>query len=160
MADGFSRTPEGQRIHQFIGLMKQCDCSFDSQVIPTFSANSTFEFWDGEFTFRPSRLRISSRLTLDHDFIALRTDHRLAREIVREKREELHLLLTNKQVSYKFEPDGRSADELIVAMTMYLYGDKPSVDRVRFMLGTLSRTVREIDDAVEDGFDGFRPLIP
>ncbi|MHC5021380.1 MAG: hypothetical protein ACYTGX_14990 [Planctomycetota bacterium] len=160
MTDGGSPTPEGQRIHQFIGLMKQCDCSFDSQVIPNFSANARFEFWDGEFTFRPARLSITSRLTLDHDFVALRTDRRLDRTVVREKREELHLLLTGNQVSYRFEPDGKSTDHLVIVLTMYIYGDKPRVDRVRHMLDTLDRTCRELAEAVDDGFSGYRPLIP
>lgn len=160
MTDSTGQTPEGHRIHQFIGVMKQCDCSFDSQVIPRFSANGRFEFWDGDFTFRPADLPLTSRLTLDHDFIALRTDVRLPRVQVREHREELHLLLTANQVSYRFEPDGESPDHLMVRLTMYLHDDKPRVDRVRFVLDTLGRTHRELDHAQQTDFRNYRPLIP
>jgi hypothetical protein len=160
MSDPNAQMPEGHRIHQFIGVMKQCDCTFDSQVIPTFSANGRFEFWDGEFTFRPARLPITSRLTLDHDFIALRTDRRLPRVQVREHREELHLLLNANTVSYRFEPDGESPDHLVVRLTMYLHDDKPRVDRVHGLLETLGRTCRELEHAEQTDFRNYRPLIP
>jgi hypothetical protein len=160
VADIPASTPEGNRIHQFISVMRECGCSFDSQVIPTFGASGQFEYWEGEFTFRPARLRIMTRLTLDHDTAALRTNVRIGRSLVRKHREALHQLITANHVVYQFESDPDSPDDLLVQLTAQLYDVAPQAPRLRLTLGQLASARRELEHARETTFRNYRPLIP
>ena len=151
---------EGQRIHRFIAVMKGCGCSFDSQVIPTFTASGAYEFWEGEFTYGRGGISVSCRLTLDHEFISLRTRVALPREEVRRYREELHFLLTANQVTYQFEPDPETAGHLLVRLTCFLYDTHAKPAHVRTLLDMMAQATRELSHARETGFRNYRPLIP
>jgi hypothetical protein len=140
--------------------MRDCGCSFDSQVIPTFGANGRFEYWEGEFTYGPATLPITTRLTLDHDFVAIRTDVGMERSLVREHREELHLLLSASQVGYQFESDAESTERLVVRLTAYIHDGHPRSERVRAVLGQLASATRELEHARQTAFRNYRPLIP
>jgi hypothetical protein len=152
--------PEGNRIHQFIALMRECGCSFDSQVIPTFGASGYYEYWEGEFTYRPARLRLTARLTLEHELAAIRTDVRVERGMVRAHREALHLLLSSNHVGYQFESDRDAPDQLLVRLTAYLYDATPNVERLRTLVGQLANARRELEHARDTEFRNYRPLIP
>ena len=160
MSDLTGQIPEGNRIHSFIAVMRECGCSFDSQVIPTFGATGRYEYWEGEFTYRPGRLRLTARLTLEHDLAAVRTDARIERSLVRTHREALHLLLTSNHVSYQFESDRDAPDHLVIRLTAYLYEDPPTVERMRSVVGQLASAHRELEHARDTAFRNYRPLIP
>lgn len=154
------RKSEGHRIHAFINVMKACGCTFDSQAIPTFQASGVFEFWEGEFKYEPGQIGIVGKVTLDHDFIALRTFVRMPRDEVRHHREELHLLFTANQVSYHFEPDAEAPETLVVRLSTFVYERAPRMEVVRTLLDMLSHASRELAHARQSGFRNYRPLIP
>lgn len=160
MSDLPAQIPEGNRIHSFIAAMRECGCSFDSQVIPTFGATGRYEYWEGEFTYRPARLRLTARLTLEHDLAAIRTDARMERAMVRAHREAVHLLLTSNHVSYQFESDRDAPDHLVIRLTAYLYEDSPTAERMRATVAQIVAARRELEHARDTAFRNYRPLIP
>ncbi len=125
------RKTEGHRIHVFINLMKGCGCAFDSGEIPTFLKRGPLEFWEGTFQYAPGGVAIKGKVTLDHDFITLRTEAPMPREEVRRHREAIHLLLTDNGVHYTLEPDPRERQLWLVEAARIHYGSCDRCGRYR-----------------------------
>ncbi|MCI0342769.1 MAG: hypothetical protein L0216_16785 [Planctomycetales bacterium] len=154
------RKTEGHRIHVFINLMKGCGCAFDSGEIPTFLKRGPLEFWEGTFQYAPGGVAIKGKVTLDHDFITLRSEAPMPREEVRRHREAIHLLLTDNGVHYSLEPDPRDAQSVVLVLGCHLYDYRPKLEMVRILLDNLSHAARELSHARATQFRNYKPQMP
>ncbi len=155
-----NRKSEGHRINHFITAMMACGCRFDSAEVPVFLKQGKLEFWEGEFKYQPGKISLRGKVTIDHDFITLKTNYEIKRETYKKFREELHLLLTTNQCHYYAEPHPSEADMILLGVTKYIYAYEPPVEMMNVALNMVARSVREIDEAVKNDFRDFKPRYP
>jgi hypothetical protein len=152
-----SRETEGHRIDHFIHTMRSVGCSFNSGEIPVFAKRGTLEFWEGEFFYKPGRLPLVGKVTLDHNFITLKSSRILSREDFRSFREELHLLLTANQCHYYVEPVAADQEKLHLHITKYIYATEPPGEEVQVALDMLAHAVYDLEKGLSSGFQDWKP---
>ncbi|GEM_PF-3504932 len=147
-----SRKSEGHRIDYFIHAMRECGCRFDSGQHPVFRQRGALEFWEGGFFYKPGRVELVGKVTLDHNFITIKAVRSVARKTVKSFREEMHLLLTTNQCHYYFEPVPEDDASLYLVLMKYIYASEPPREEVQVALDMLSHGLLDLLKAEADGF--------
>jgi hypothetical protein len=155
-----NRKSEGHRINHFITAMMACGCRFDSSEVPVFLKQGNLEFWEGEFRYQPAQISLKGKVTLDHDFITLKTMYDMSRKKFKKFREEVHLLLTTNQCHYYAEPHPEDEEMLTLNITKYIYSYEPPVEMMSVALNMVARSIRELTEARKNDFRDFRPKHP
>ena len=115
------------------------------------------EFWEGGFTYRPGRIDLVCKVTLDHNFITLKMMKPVAKELIAKHREELHLLLTTNQCHYYFESLPGRPDLVNLVLAKYIYASAPPDDEVQVVLDMLAHGSTDLEKALANDFKDWKP---
>jgi hypothetical protein len=155
--DNRHRKSEGHRINHFITAMMACGCRFDSHEVPVFLRQGKLEFWEGEFRYKPGQISLRGKVTLDHDFITLKSNFVMLRDTYKKFREEVHILLNTNQCHYYAQPNPSDEKKLNLSITKYIYAYEPPVEMMNVALNMLVRSMRELEEALQNDFADFHP---
>ena len=150
------RKSEGHRIDYFIRAMRSCGCRFDSGQAPVFKKRGVLEFWEGEFFYKPGGIGLVGKVTLDHNFITVKSNRVISRKTVKNFREEIHLLLTTNQCHYYFESMPGEPDKLIIVLAKYIYSSAPPEEEVQMVLDMLAHAFYDLHKGIKSDFEDWK----